>query len=143
MIWVIFFLFPELVREGVNKKKSTFQGTCPLSSDSPQPLYGKKGKGLPFSLSFFYKYFLRTCSLTGVIIQINGLNKKVFLGHLVRKKSTFFQQGRGWRASNSYFILVRAIQSTIYHFLGIHRRTDFYRWLPPPQFSSQAQIPQP
>ena len=55
------FMWCSELREGVNKKKSTFYATRPLSSDPPNPL-GDKSRLFPL----FYKYFFRTCTQTGV-----------------------------------------------------------------------------
>ena len=71
--------------------KSTFQGTFPLSSDSPppQPLKFTKKK----SLLILYKYFFRACTQSGVIIQQNGFNKKGFSGHVFLKFEKFLAGG--------------------------------------------------
>ena len=53
------------IREGVNKRNSTFEETCPLSSDPP-----------PLNLRE-YKYFFRTCTQTGVTTKKNLCNKKI------------------------------------------------------------------
>ena len=47
----------------------------------PQALEGIKKEKVDFFSFFFYKYFFRTCTQTGVIIPKNDLNIKGFSGH--------------------------------------------------------------